>query len=698
VTTATFTGIERNSGGAGWDWAASQFDTTPANADLNLTLNPLPIPGSLSSDLFQETEALSGWNLNDHLVGDSVVPSAVGGAGFSGCDALDQAGLDRIAGLAALVPTLINKVASSVPGIHCPLSGPIWGEGNILLGGAASDTIEGRGGNDIIDGDAALQVRISVRDHANHALEIGSSDLMEHQYLHTGAILLPSGVLDSSNLTGPTLQEAVFNGTIDPGDLVSTREIVHPVDPSAVDTAVFSGPQVNYTVSTIPAGAAPGSPGSVTTVQDNVGTDGTDTLRNIEVLQFGSAVVSTGTTTPVAPTAVTAVGGQAQATVGWVAPDVKHAGPQVVTGYQVEVRDAVTGALAGPLRPAGPAATSLKVADLAPGAYQFRVQAVNSAATPPEGAFSVSSPAVTVVPAVAPGAPTAVSASGGDTSAVVTWSAPVSDGGSAVTGYWVRVADAATDVQVGALRPAAAGATSLGVTGLVNGIAVRFQVQAGNGVGRGGFSGLSNSVSPATIPGVPVIGTPTRGNASALVRWAPSTSSGGSVMTGYSVRVVNAATNVQVGALRPAAVGATSVAVTGLVNGTAVRFQVRAGNAVGNSGYSALSVAVIPARVPARPVIAVASPGAVGGAVTAVARWAPPVSNGGLVVNGYVVTAMRINARGVVVARVSSVVQAAGARALAMSLPAGNYRFAVRARNGLGLGSYSFSSNLVTAR
>ena len=84
-------------------------------------------------------------------------------------------------------------VARSAAG-YCPLTGvrlrangqgTVWGEGDILLGGAGSDTITGRGANDIIDGDRALQVRISVRtDPADPATEIGSTDLMEHKAHH----------------------------------------------------------------------------------------------------------------------------------------------------------------------------------------------------------------------------------------------------------------------------------------------------------------------------------------------------------------------------------------------------------------------------------------------------------------------------------------------------------------------------------
>ena len=58
------------------------------------------------------------------------------------------------------------------------------------------------------------------------------------------------------------------------------------------------------------------------------------------------------------------------------------------------------------------------------------------------------------------GAATAASS----TSATVTWTAPAAVAGTTVTGYSVRVLNAA-NAQVGALRPAGATATNLVVTG-----------------------------------------------------------------------------------------------------------------------------------------------------------------------------------------------------------------------------------------
>ena len=168
-------------------------------------------------------------------------------------------------------------------------------------------------------------------------------------------------------------------------------------------------------------------------------------------------------------------------------------------------------------------------------------------------------------------------------------------------------------------------------------------------------------------------------------------------MTGYWVRAVNAA-NVHVGALHPAAAAATSLTVTGLVNGAAVRFQVQARNAVGVGAWSAFSAAVTPAKAPGAPVIGVGSSGVAGGTVNAVARWKAPVSTGGSAINAYVVTALRLSSAGAVVARVTSAAQRPSLRALTMTLPAGTYRFVVRARNGVGLGAFSARSNLVRAR
>ena len=265
-------GIEKNAGAAGFDWSIGLGDPQSQDADLSLPIIGVPLPINQVRDRFNEVEALSGWSFNDILRGDSIIPSQINGGGFIGCDALDQAGLDRIAGLDALVPPLTIPSAPIIAASatnHCPLVGNVWGEGNILLGGGGSDQIEGRGANDIIDGDRYLSVRLSVRD--NLGVEIGSTDLLEHTAL--------SGSFGIGT-TGKTLQQAVFAGLVDPGNIVAVREILNGGQLGNVDTALFSRPQPEYTITV-------NGDGSVTVAHlGGFGADGTDTLWNMELLSF----------------------------------------------------------------------------------------------------------------------------------------------------------------------------------------------------------------------------------------------------------------------------------------------------------------------------------------------------------------------------------------------------------------------------
>ncbi len=118
------------------------------------------------------------------------------------------------------------------------------------------------------------------------------------------------------------------------------------------------------------------------------------------------------------------------------------------------------------------------------------------------------------VSASVPGAPTNVAATAGNASATLTWAAPVSNGGSAITGYAVTpyIGTAAQTTQT-----FASPATTETATDLSNGTAYTFTVAAINAVGTGPNSAVSNSVTPVkaasrtTITSVtssPVVGKP----------------------------------------------------------------------------------------------------------------------------------------------------------------------------------------------
>ena len=304
-------GVEKNAGASGYDWITGIGDPQPQNADLNLLIINAPAANE-TRDRYNEVEALSGGNLNDILRGDDVIPSAIGGIGFIGCDALDQDGLDRISGLDFIVPPLTTPVAGVIANAqtnYCGLTGNVWGDGNILLGGAGSDVLEGRGADDIIDGDRYLNVRLSVRTNADGTgLELGTTNLMENA--------ATSGNF-GANTGGMTLQQAVFAGKVDPGQIVIVREIVSNPSATDVDTARFAGNRSEYVINTafrldpvdprvIVNHVAPVVP-VAPLVGDAVcqGGCGIDTVRNIEKLEFKDQTISFGT--PVASVSPTSL-------------------------------------------------------------------------------------------------------------------------------------------------------------------------------------------------------------------------------------------------------------------------------------------------------------------------------------------------------------------------------------------------------
>jgi hypothetical protein len=210
----------------------------------------------------------------------------------------------------------------------------------------------------------------------------------------------------------------------------------------------------------------------------------------------------------------------------------------------------------------------------------------------PTSSYGASNYAVDVLfhPAAAPGQVTGVTATAGQGSANVSWTAPSS--GGPVTSYEITPYIGAT-AQPSTTITGAPPATSKTISGLTAGTAYTFKVQASNPGGTGPLSAASNSVTPtgASVPSAPTGATAEADTKSALVSWTAPSSDGGSAITGYTVTPyigATAQTPVQAGA------STTKTRVAGLTNGTSYTFKVTASNSVGTSVASGASNAVVP--------------------------------------------------------------------------------------------------------
>ena len=185
---------------------------------------------------------------------------------------------------------------------------------------------------------------------------------------------------------------------------------------------------------------------------------------------------------------------------------------------------------------------------------------------------------------ILPGAPTAVSATAGNSQAKVNFSAPGSNGGSAITSYTVTASPGgvtATDA-----------ASPITVIGLTNANDYTFTVKASTLWGTGVASTASSAVTPTAPATAPTGVSAVAGVAQATVSFTAPTDNGGTPITGYTV-ISNPAGGID----SNSGTTATSHVITGLTNGIAYTFTVIATNSGGNGPASAASGAVTPAAV-----------------------------------------------------------------------------------------------------
>ena len=299
---------------------------------------------------------------------------------------------------------------------------------------------------------------------------------------------------------------------------------------------------------------------------------------------------------PSAPLNLTATPASGQVTLSWDAPS--SSGNGTVSDYVIQYK---VGTSWIPFLDGTSTATSLVMTGLTNGAaYDFKIAAVNEAG---QGLYST---IVTSTPATIAGPATSLAGvlAADGLSATLTWTAPASNGGSAITDYKVEY-KLAEEAAWTLFTDAVSASTGAVVSGLTNGQEYDFQVSVINA------AGVSLPVSTVTL-------RPTNGDQQVGLTWdAPS----GATIVNYIVehRVAGASTWQSFDTSSTA----TTATLASLSNGTQYDIRVAAMLTGGGVNSYTSTVRGAPFSVAAAPAL-VATPGIGQVALS----WSAPASNG----------------------------------------------------------------------
>ncbi len=302
-------------------------------------------------------------------------------------------------------------------------------------------------------------------------------------------------------------------------------------------------------------------------------------------------------TPPSAPTSLTAMAdGQTIINLRWTAPE--STGGTRITGYQIEVSPNGTSEWTDLADNTESTATTYSHTGLSAGTTRhYRVSAINNVDTSTPSNVAMATTAA-VATATAPGAPTSLTATAsGQTTINLSWTAPTSTGGAAITGYKIEVS---TDGGGTFTQLVASHSTPpYAHTGLSAATTRHYRVSAINSVNTGPVSNVATATTAdaanPTMPGAPTSLTATASGQTIInLRWTAPSSNGGGRITGYQIEVsptgvantwTNLVANTQSNATTYAHTG------TGLSANTTRHYRVRAINSAGAGAASNIAKA-----------------------------------------------------------------------------------------------------------
>jgi len=223
-------------------------------------------------------------------------------------------------------------------------------------------------------------------------------------------------------------------------------------------------------------------------------------------------------------------------TLAWTIPTV--AGGSAISGYAIDYATDVIctgscqlGEISWMMLVASTesTATSYSVSPLQNGfRYHFRVSAINQQGT------GIASPVAFATPDFLPGPPTGVVATLGDGQVDLSWTPPVANGGSTLTGFVLTWSSSAILGPVEGQAMLGVQTTSYLVTGLTNGVSYTFTVAGTNAGGTGTASAAVVAV-PTAVPSVPRNLIATAGPGAVELTWDPPVYPASTAVSGYRI-------------------------------------------------------------------------------------------------------------------------------------------------------------------
>ena len=342
--------------------------------------------------------------------------------------------------------------------------------------------------------------------------------------------------------------------------------------------SVSAEPLVTYVLSASSGGVTKTCETTVTTCSLGGLTNGAVYDISVTATTYaGSATSATITgspaTVPDTPVGLTGIRGNSTVAFAWEAP--AQSGGRPITGYTVTVQPG--GATCST------ATTACAVGGLLNGT-DYTAAVVAHSVVGDSAASESSSPAT---PATIPNAPKDLITVRGANRVDLSWSAPLDNGGDAISGYDVHDADGTVVCTTTH--------TDCTIAGLPNGTPVSFTVVATNAVGQSDSSSASVPVTPATVPDAPSGVSVNDAVGGAALTWeAPL--DGGDAITRYLVTLWSDAD-----AVRELYISELAATIDGIEYPNTYRITVEAINSVGSSERA--TVWAMPIAPPPPPVV-----------------------------------------------------------------------------------------------